>query len=83
MELQQLLCLRSIRMLQDVSTSLQVGNNSNCVTLKPSELFINIQLDEIYVKPNLHYNADRIVGNAENKEQTASRIQCLYKLCHL
>ena len=43
--------------------------------LKPSELLINIQLDEIYVKPKLQYPADRIVGNAENKEQAASRIQ--------
>ena len=67
MELQQLPCLPSIRMLQDVSSSLQVGDNSNCITflqskaamLKPSELLINIQL-----------------GNAENKEQAASRIQC-------
>ena len=81
---QQLLCLPSIRMLQDVSSSLQVGDNCNCVTilqskvamLKPSELLINIQLDEIYVKPNLQYTADRIVGNAENREQAASRIQC-------
>ena len=61
MELQQLLCLPSIIMLQDVSSSLQVGDNRNCVTflqskaamLKPSELLINIQLDEIYVKPKL------------------------------
>ena len=44
--------------------------------LKPSELLINIQLDEIYVKPNLQYTANRIVGNNENKEQGASRIQC-------
>ena len=29
MELQQLLCLQSIIMLQDVSSSLQVGDNSN------------------------------------------------------
>ena len=50
MELQQLLCLPSIIMLQDGSSSLQVGDNSNCVTflqskaamLKHSELFINI-----------------------------------------
>ena len=66
MELQQLLCLTRIRMLQDVSSSLQVGNNSNCVTflqrktvmLKPSELLNSIQLDEIYVKPKLHYTSD-------------------------
>ena len=71
-------------MLQDVSFSLQVGDNSNCVTflqskaamLKPSEHLINIQLDEIYVKPKIQYTADRIVGNAEYKEQAASRIQC-------
>ena len=37
---------------------------------------MNIQLDEIYVKPKLQYTADRIVGNAEKKEQAASRIQC-------
>ena len=84
MELQQLLCLPSIRMLQDVSSSIQVGDNSNCVTFlqskaamqKHSELLINIQLDEIYVKPKQQYTADRIVGNAVNKEQAASRIQC-------
>ena len=60
-KLQQLLCLQSTRMLQDVSSSLQVGDNSNCVTflqgkadmLKPSEPLINIQLDEMYVKPKL------------------------------
>ena len=45
MELPQFLCLPSIRMLQDVSSCLQVGDNSDCVTffqskaamLKPSE----------------------------------------------
>ena len=66
-------------MLQDVSSSLQVGDNSNCITflqskvvmLKPSELLINIQLYESYVKAKLQYTADRIVGNAENKEQAA------------
>ena len=58
MELQQLLCLPSIRMVHDVSSSLQVADNSICVPfpqgkaamLKPSEPLINIQLDEIYVK---------------------------------
>ena len=67
-------------MLQDVSSSLQDGDNSNCATflqskaamLKPSELLINILLDEMYVRPKRHYTADRIVGNAENKEQAAS-----------
>ena len=44
--------------------------------LKSTELLINIQLDKIYVKPKLNYTADRIVGNAENKEQAASCIQC-------
>ena len=81
-ELQQLLCLPSIIMLQ---SSLQVGDNSNCLTfcqgkapmLKRSEPLINIQLDEIYVKPKLQYTADRIFGSAGNKEQTASRIQFL------
>ena len=66
-------------MLQDVSSSLQVGDNSNCITflqskaamLKPSELLINIQLYESYVKAKLQYTTDRIVGNAENKEQAA------------
>ena len=53
MELQ--LILPSIGMLQDVSSSLQVGDNRNCVTflqskaamLKTIKLLTNIQLDEI------------------------------------
>ena len=64
-------------MLQDVSSSLQVGDNRNCVTflqskaamLKPSELLINIQLNEIYVKPKLQYTADRIVGMLKIKNK--------------
>ena len=33
--------------------------------LKPRELLINIQFDKICVKPELHFTADSIVGNAE------------------
>ena len=84
MELQQLLCLPRNRMLQDVSSSLQVGDNSNCVTflqskaamLKPNKLLINIKLDEICVKPKLHYTADSIVGNDELLTQHTSTLQC-------
>ena len=63
MELQLVLfCLPSVRILQDVSSRFQVGDNSNCVAflqgkaaiLKPSEHFINIELYEIYLKPKLH-----------------------------
>ena len=59
-ELQQLLCLQSIRMLQDASSSLYVGNNSNCVAFLQSKAAMLK-----FVKPKLHYTADRIVGNAE------------------
>ena len=60
-------------MLQDVSSSLQVGDNSNCVTfhqskaamLKHNEIWVNIKLHEFCVKPKLHYTADSIVGNAK------------------
>ena len=54
-----LLCLPSIRLLQSVSSNLDVYDGNNCITLlkmkadllTPGELLANIQLDQIYVKP--------------------------------
>ena len=85
LELRQLLCLPSIRLLQSVSSNLDVSDSNTCITflkskaalLTPDELLVNVQLDEIYVKPKIQYKGDKIVGYAENKDQAlASRIQC-------
>ena len=85
LELRQLLCLPSIRLLQSVSSNLDVSDSNTCITflkskaalLTPDELLVNVQLDEIYVKPKIQYKGDKIVGCAENKDQAlASRIQC-------
>ena len=85
LELRQLLCLPSIRLLQSVSSNLDVNNSNNCITflkrkatlLTTDELLGNVQLDEIYVKPKMQYKGDKIVGYAETKDQAlASRIQC-------
>ena len=55
------LCLPSIRLLQSVSSNLDVNDSNNCITflksnvalLTPDELLVNAQLDEIYVKPKI------------------------------
>ena len=61
LELRQLLCLPSIRLLQSVSSNLDDNNSNNYITflkskatlLSTDELLVNVQLDEIYVKPKI------------------------------
>ena len=82
--MRQLLCLPSIRLLLSVSSNLDVSDGNNCITflkskaalLTPDKLIVNVQLDEIFVKPKRQYKSGKIVGYAEHKDQTlASRIQ--------
>ena len=45
--------------------------------LKPSELLVILQLDEIHIKPKLTYKCGKLIGNAGNNAQhQANRIQC-------
>ena len=72
LELRQLLCLPSIRLLQSVSSNLDVNDSNTCITflkskaalLTPDKLLVNVLLDEIYVKPKIQYKGDKIVGYA-------------------
>ena len=44
--------------------------------LKQHEKLVNLQLDEIHIKPKISYQAGQIVCSADNKkEQAATRIQ--------
>ena len=45
--------------------------------MKPSELLVILQLDEIHIKPKLIYKCGKLIGNAGNNAQhQANRIQC-------
>ena len=83
-ELQNTLCLPSKRMLRDISSNLSVNAGAQCeiylekkaTLLKQHEKLVNLQLDEIHIKPKISYQAGQIVGSADNqKEEAATRIQ--------
>lgn len=79
-----LLTIPSIQLLRDISSCLNVDKNNSCLTylknkvkyLRPEELNVTLQLDEIHVKAKVSYQNGKLVGNACNKDQQqANRIQ--------
>ena len=52
--------------------------HSKIALFAPTDLLLNIQHDNLYVKPKIQYKVNNIVGHtANNKQETASRIQCV------
>ena len=85
LQMKQLFCLPSVRLLQQVSSNLNVSGSTDYVTflknkaalLKPKERLVNVQLDEIYIKSKLQYKGEKLIGQADNSDrEAATRIQC-------
>ena len=85
LQMKQLFCLPSVRLLQQVSSNLNVSGSTDYVTflknkaalLNPKERLVNVQLDEIYVKSKLQYKGEKLIGQADNSDrEAATRIQC-------
>ena len=79
-ELQNTLCLPSKRMLRDISSNLSVNAGAQCeiylekkaTLLKQHEKLVNLQLDEIHIKPKISYQAGQFVGSADNQKELDS-----------
>ncbi len=82
--IQRQLVLLSVRLLRDVASHLNVGDNNTSYKylcnkvkyLEPTELLVTLQLDEIHIKPKVSYQNGQLYGNASNRDQQqANRIQ--------
>ena len=80
-----LLCLPSVRLLKALSANLNIGEGNVSVAylkrkaqlLAQHKKLVNIQLDETHIKSKISYQNGKVFGNAENHEQkAANRIQC-------
>ena len=80
-----LLCLPSVRLLKALSANLNIGEGNISVAylkrkaqlLAQHKKLVNIQLDETHIKSKISYQNGKVFGNAENHEQkAANRIQC-------
>ena len=78
-----LLVLPSSRHLRQISSNISadVSAQSNeylktkTKYLKPQELYVNVQLDEIHIRPCVTYKNGRLTGTNE-EEKTATSIHC-------
>ena len=84
-ELRKTLCLPSKELLRDISSNMCVDSGNVCQNylksragqLKPNELMVNIQLDEIHIKSKVVYDNGKVCGYAENKSlKETNRMQC-------
>ena len=82
--LQRLFCLPSVRLLRGVASYLNVGGTNSSYRylankvkyLKPHELLVTLQLDEIHIKPKMTYQNGKLIGNAGNSDtKQANRVQ--------